>query len=69
MGANSEDTDLDFDELIPVQDGAYKCPICYEYRADSVRSVQGHISGTRDDLHEDLGWNYEAEIRATRQSE
>lgn len=50
-------------------DGEFSCPICGEFEADSVRSVKGHVSGSRDDLHEDLGWNYEEEIRDTRDEE
>ncbi|QCS43542.1 hypothetical protein [Natrinema versiforme] len=46
-------------------DGKFSCPICHEFSADSVRSVKGHISGSRDETHAGLGWNHEAEIRAT----
>ncbi|WP_253738685.1 hypothetical protein [Halohasta salina] len=48
-----------------ISSGQYSCPICHEFESDTVRSVQGHISGSRDEVHQDLGWNYEAEIRET----
>lgn len=61
---------FEFDEIISDvrnndNDGTFSCPICGEYSSDSVQSIQGHISGSRDELHDDLGWNYETEIRAT----
>lgn len=45
--------------------GKYSCPICGEYSSDSIRSIKGHISGSQDEQHKDLGWNYEEEIRNT----
>ena len=62
---SSDDIPVDFERLGVKEGGKYECPICHEYEADSIRSVQGHISGTRDDLHGDLGWNFEDEIKKT----
>jgi hypothetical protein len=64
----SDDPPFEFDEIIgdvTQEDGEYACPICGEYESDSVRSIKGHISGSKDPVHEDLGWNYEDEIKAT----
>lgn len=59
----------DFDEILTdvnaTTGGTYSCPVCHDYEADSIRSVKGHISGSRDETHADLGWNYEDEIEAT----
>jgi|GEM_PF-1869957 hypothetical protein len=65
----SSDDPPSFDELITDvngQRGPYSCPICGEFDGETVRSVQGHISGSKDDVHADLGWNYETEIEATK---
>jgi len=65
---NADDPPFEFEEIISDvthEDGKYSCPICGEYASDSVRSIQGHISGSRDEAHEDLGWNFEDEITAT----
>ena len=45
--------------------GKYECPICHNFHLDSVRSVKGHIAGTLDGQHPNLGWNYEDKIRKT----
>ena len=58
----------EFDEVISdgtTSEGKFSCPICGDYAADDVRQVQGHISGSKDEVHADLGRNYEAEIKAT----
>lgn len=59
----------EFDKGITVDrnghSGKYSCPICDEFSADSVRKVKGHISGSRDEEHADLGWNFDSEIRET----
>ena len=68
---HSDDPPFEFDEIISDvrnQTGRYSCPICGEYESDSVRSIQGHISGSRDEKHGDLGWNYEEKIKATDKS-
>lgn len=65
---SSDKHPLDFKEIISDErneDGRYSCPICGEYESDSVRSIKGHISGSKDEKHEDLGWNYEDEIEDT----
>ncbi|WP_336136436.1 hypothetical protein [Natronomonas amylolytica] len=65
---SSDTPPFSFDEIISDErndEGRYTCPICGEYRSDSIRSIKGHISGSRDAEHADLGWNYEAEIEAT----
>lgn len=64
----SNEPQFDFEEIISDEsheEGKYSCPICGEYESDSVRSIQGHISGSKDETHEDLGWNYEDEIKGT----
>ncbi|SDR44921.1 hypothetical protein [Natronobacterium texcoconense] len=66
-----KDSRPDFDEIISdvtVSSGKYSCPICNDFSADSVRSVKGHISGSKDEKHDDLGWNYEEEIEATAEN-
>lgn len=65
---SSDKPSFDIDGIISDvknSDGKYSCPICNDYSADSIRSVKGHISGSRDGKHDDLGWNYEDEIRQT----
>lgn len=65
---NSDEPPFDFEEIVSDvthEEGRYSCPICGVYESDSVRSIKGHISGSRDEKHEDLGWNYEDEIRST----
>ena len=63
---SNDDIPVDFgDAVIGEGGGKYECPICHDFRSDSVRSVKGHISGTRDDQHQDLGWNFEDEIKRT----
>jgi len=68
----SDEPPFDFDEITygeSGEDGRYSCPICGEYESDSVRSIQGHISGSKDEKHEDLGWNYESSIKDTEESD
>lgn len=65
---SSDGPPFDFEELISDvthEEGKYSCPICGEYESDSVRSIKAHISGSKDDTHEDLGWNYDTEIKGT----
>ncbi|WP_156105705.1 hypothetical protein [Halobellus rufus] len=63
---SNDEIPVDFgDVVIGEGGGKYECPICHDFRSDSVRSVKGHISGTRDDQHPDLGKKYEDEIKRT----
>lgn len=65
---SSDEHPLDFEEIISDErneEGRYSCPICGEYESDSVRSIKGHISGSNDGKHEDLGRNYGDEIEGT----
>ena len=68
----SQDSRPNFEEVksySTVNSGKYSCPICHNYSSDSIRSVKGHISGSKDKKHEDLGWNYEEEIKATAEDQ
>lgn len=68
---SSDEPPFEFEEVISDErneDGKFSCPICGEYESDSVRGIKGHISGSKDEVHEDLGWNYETEIKATAKS-
>lgn len=65
----SSDEPPEFDEVISDVhnnvSGQFSCPICHEFKSDDVPRVKAHISGSKDTEHEDLGWNYEEEIRET----
>ncbi|WP_226042837.1 hypothetical protein [Natrinema sp. DC36] len=68
----SQDSRPDFEEVMSdstVNSGKYPCPICHNYSSDSIRSIKGHISGSKDEKHGDLGWNCEVEIKATAEGQ
>ncbi|WP_340099087.1 hypothetical protein [Salinibaculum salinum] len=65
----SSDKPPEFDELLPDTSGKYSCPICHDFEADEKDQVKAHISGSQDEQHDDLGWNYESEIAATAETE
>lgn len=61
----SSDNPPEFEELLPDTSGKYSCPICQDFEADEKNQIKAHISGSQDEQHDDLGWNYESEIEDT----